>query len=52
MIVIDIVDIFRAPDGTCILTNSNDNKLKLFNLPDELYYSGGENKIIDELVIA
>ncbi|XP_060569571.1 telomerase Cajal body protein 1-like [Ruditapes philippinarum] len=38
-----------APDGTCILTNSNDNKLKLFNLPDELYYSGGENKIIDEL---
>ncbi|XP_060602339.1 telomerase Cajal body protein 1-like [Ruditapes philippinarum] len=38
-----------SPDGTCILTNSNDNKLKLFNLPDELYYSGGENKIIDGL---
>lgn len=26
-----------APDGTCILTNSNDNCLRLFNLPQPLY---------------
>ncbi|XP_045201008.2 telomerase Cajal body protein 1-like [Mercenaria mercenaria] len=38
-----------APDGSCILTNSNDNKLKVFNLPDELYYDGGENKIMAEM---
>ena len=40
----------RAPDGTCILANSNDNCLRLFNLPDELYYEGGENKNIQEMV--
>ena len=27
---------FRAPDGSCILTCSNDNKMRLFNLPAEL----------------
>lgn len=39
-----------APDGTCLLTNSNDNKLRIFNLPEELYYEGGENKIIPEMI--
>lgn len=27
----------RAPDGSCLLTCSNDNKMRLFNLPTELY---------------
>ena len=27
----------RSPDGTCLLTCSNDNKLRLFNLPEVLY---------------
>ncbi|XP_052782442.1 telomerase Cajal body protein 1-like isoform X2 [Mya arenaria] len=39
-----------APDGTCLLVNSNDNKLRMFNLPEELYYEGGERKVIPELV--
>ncbi|KAL4220043.1 Telomerase Cajal body protein 1 [Mactra antiquata] len=38
-----------APDGTCLLTNSNDNLLKIFNLPEELYYDGGEYKVIPEM---
>jgi hypothetical protein len=29
--------VFRAPDGTCILTNSEDNILRIFNLPHGLY---------------
>ncbi|KAK3749961.1 hypothetical protein QZH41_013858, partial [Actinostola sp. cb2023] len=28
-----------SPDGTCLLTNSDDNVLRLFNLPAELYTS-------------
>lgn len=39
-----------APDGTCLLTNSNDNCLRLFNLPEEMYLEGGENKDIAEMV--
>lgn len=27
----------RAPDGTCLLTNSNDTTIRLFDLPLELY---------------
>jgi hypothetical protein len=27
----------RAPDGTCILTNSNDHVLRIFNLPETVY---------------
>ncbi|PIK60450.1 hypothetical protein BSL78_02631 [Apostichopus japonicus] len=27
-----------SPDGTCILTNSEDGVLRLFNLPGELYF--------------
>lgn len=26
-----------SPDGLCLLTNSNDNTLRLFNLPQHLY---------------
>lgn len=28
---------FRAPDGSCILTNSADNVLRVYNLPPEIY---------------
>lgn len=27
----------RAPDGSCILTNSADNVLRVYNLPPEIY---------------
>ena len=27
----------RSPDGSCLLTNSDDNILRIFNLPVELY---------------
>jgi len=27
----------RSPDGTCILTNSDDNVLRVFDLPPELH---------------
>lgn len=27
----------RAPDGSCILTNSADNVLRVYNLPSEIY---------------
>lgn len=27
----------RSPDGSCVLTNSDDNVLRIFNLPVELY---------------
>lgn len=30
----------RAPDGSCILTNSADNILRIYNLPPELYSEG------------
>ncbi|XP_042526714.1 telomerase Cajal body protein 1 [Dipodomys spectabilis] len=29
-----------APDGSCILTNSADNILRIYNLPPELYHEG------------
>lgn len=29
----------RAPDGSCILTNSEDRCLRLFNLPEQIYNS-------------
>ncbi|CAH0393710.1 unnamed protein product [Bemisia tabaci] len=35
-----------SPDGTCILTNSQDNTLRLFNLPNELYSS---NTVVQDL---
>ena len=41
---------YRAPDGTCLLANSNDNCLRLYNLPEELYFDGGENRNIQEMV--
>lgn len=27
----------RSPDGTCVLVCSNDNRMRLYNLPVELY---------------
>ncbi|XP_060070641.1 telomerase Cajal body protein 1-like [Ylistrum balloti] len=39
-----------APDGTCLLTNSNDNCLRLFNLPQPLYE--GQNEGIPEMTSA
>uniref|UniRef100_A0A1B8Y4R1 Telomerase Cajal body protein 1 n=1 Tax=Xenopus tropicalis TaxID=8364 RepID=A0A1B8Y4R1_XENTR len=31
-----------APDGTCLLTNSDDNILRIYNLPSELYTDNWE----------
>ncbi|XP_042112568.1 telomerase Cajal body protein 1 isoform X2 [Ovis aries] len=31
---------YTAPDGSCILTNSADNILRIYNLPPELYNEG------------
>lgn len=31
--------ITRSPDGSCLLTNSEDACLRLYNLPNELYQS-------------
>ena len=41
----------RAPDGTCVLVCSNDNKLRLYNLPVELY-SGVVKGLPDMVCIA
>ncbi|PFX18548.1 telomerase Cajal body protein 1-like isoform X2 [Stylophora pistillata] len=38
-----------SPDGTCILTNSDDNTLRIFNLPVELY-SGNAVQGLSEMV--
>ncbi|XP_007523444.1 telomerase Cajal body protein 1 [Erinaceus europaeus] len=38
-----------APDGSCILTNSADNILRIYNLPSELY-SEGEQLDYSEMV--
>nr|KAF6417653.1 WD repeat containing antisense to TP53 [Molossus molossus] len=38
-----------APDGSCILTNSADNILRIYNLPPELY-KGGEQLEYAEMV--
>ncbi|XP_035692492.1 telomerase Cajal body protein 1-like [Branchiostoma floridae] len=37
-----------SPDGSCILTNSDDNTLRLFNLPVQLYQ--GQTEGLTELV--
>ncbi|KAK3602482.1 hypothetical protein CHS0354_022348 [Potamilus streckersoni] len=39
-----------SPDGTCILTNSNDNCLRIFNLPEQLYQDRGESEDIPEMI--
>ena len=43
-----LIFLSRSPDGTCILTCSNDNCLRIFNLPEELYY--GKITSIPEMV--
>lgn len=40
---------FRAPDGTCLLVASADSKVRLFNLPSELY-SGPVSTQLPEMV--
>jgi hypothetical protein len=42
--------ILRSPDGTCILTCSDDNMLRLFNLPIELYSDFNTCDILPEMV--
>ena len=37
----------RAPDGTCLLASSADCKLRLFNLPTELYSGPVETQLPD-----
>ena len=39
----------RSPDGACLLTNSDDNTLRIFNLPAELY-SGNAVQGLSEMV--
>ena len=39
----------RSPDGTCVLTNSDDNVLRIFNLPVELY-TGAAAQGLPEMV--
>ena len=40
---------FRAPDGSCLLTCSDDNLLRIFNLPASLYSS--VNQCCDEELV-
>ena len=35
--MLNLLYIRRSPDGTCLLTCSDDNKMRLYNLPTELY---------------
>lgn len=35
--VSSLLSLLRAPDGSCILTNSADNVLRVYNLPPEIY---------------
>eukprot|EP00061_Rhincodon_typus_P015274 g42861.t1 len=44
-----MVDMDWAPDGSCILTNSADNTLRIFNLPSELYT--GELDDLPEMMV-
>ena len=34
----------RSPDGLCILTNSDDNLLRVFNLPPEVQQNGSTSQ--------
>lgn len=33
--------VLRAPDGSCLMTNSEDHTIRLFNLPAQFYSTGG-----------
>ena len=37
---------FRSPDGSCLLTNSDDDVLRVFQIPDDIL----ENSVKNELV--
>ncbi|XP_038050304.1 telomerase Cajal body protein 1-like [Patiria miniata] len=38
-----------SPDGLCVLTNSDDSRLRLFNLPQEVYSSHWQDEPIPEM---
>ncbi|EDO39943.1 predicted protein, partial [Nematostella vectensis] len=38
-----------SPDGSCLLTNSDDNSLRIFNLPSELYTIGADSSQLTEM---
>lgn len=46
---VEYAHISRAPDGTCLLVASADCKVRLYNLPSELY-SGPVNTQLPEMV--
>ena len=50
IIMIIIFLVIRSPDGTCILTCNNDNILRLYNLPNELYTSSFPDQLLPEMV--
>lgn len=39
-----------SPDGTCLLTNSNDNKLRIYNIPTELMDSKNHEITSNQIV--
>ena len=40
----------RAPDGSCLLSCSNDNIMRLYNLPGQLYSDPGSTEDLPEMV--
>lgn len=46
----NVLLLLRAPDGSCILTNSEDHLLRLFNLPEPLLTGVQPAEIIPEMV--
>ena len=42
-----LLDLCRAPDGTCLLVCSSDNKVRLYNLPLELYSGPGASQLLE-----
>jgi hypothetical protein len=40
----------RAPDGSCLLSCSNDNIMRLYNLPAPLYSDPGSTEDLPEMV--
>ena len=49
-----IVDVLyfacRSPDGTCVLCCSNDNIMRLYNLPSQLYSDATKAENLSEMV--
>ena len=45
-----VFPLHRAPDGTCLLSCSNDNMMRLYNLPTQLYSDPGSTQDLPEMV--